>query len=78
MCVVTRESLPKDSLFRIVNKNGELIYDKNQNIQGRGVYLKKDINIILKAQKNHILEKKFSTNNNDYLYQMLISELERK
>ena len=39
MDIVSRESLPKDSLLRFVLKEGTLIFDKEQKLPGRGVYL---------------------------------------
>lgn len=37
--VVTRVSLPKESLLRFVRRDGVLILDKEQKMLGRGVYV---------------------------------------
>jgi predicted RNA-binding protein YlxR (DUF448 family) len=50
MCVVTREKLEKKDLIRIVkNKDGEIFIDLTGKANGKGVYLKKDLEVILKA-----------------------------
>ena len=49
-CIVTREKLPKKELVRIVrNKDGEVFVDETGKQNGRGVYLKKEINVIIKT-----------------------------
>ncbi len=53
MCVVTREKLEKKDLIRIVkNKDGEIFIDLTGKANGKGVYLKKDLEVILKAPKH--------------------------
>ncbi len=37
--IVTRRSYPKDLLLRFVYSNGILVFDKNQTMSGRGVYI---------------------------------------
>ena len=55
-CVVTGERLEKKSLIRIVRTpEGNVIVDETGRANGRGAYLKKDTNVILKAQKTKIL-----------------------
>jgi predicted RNA-binding protein YlxR (DUF448 family) len=52
MCVVTREKLEKKDLIRMVkNKDGEVSIDLTGKANGKGVYLKKDLEVILKAPK---------------------------
>ena len=52
-CVVTREKLLKTDLFRIVRNKDGLVFvdDEKGKANGRGVYLKKDKDVILKAKK---------------------------
>ena len=51
-CVVSLEKLPKKELIRIVrNKEGEVFVDPTGKLNGRGVYLKLDENIINKARE---------------------------
>ena len=58
-CIVTKEVLPKQELFRIViNKEKEVSIDLTGKQNGRGVYLKKDISVINKAKDLKLLDKK--------------------
>lgn len=57
-CVITKEKLPKNELIRIVkDKENNIIIDETGKANGRGAYLKKDIEVIKKANKNKILDK---------------------
>ena len=51
-CVVTREKLEKKDLLRIVKNNeGEVFVDETGKANGRGAYIKKDIETLEKAIK---------------------------
>ena len=57
-CVVTREKLPKQELLRIVKTtDNTVVADISGKINGRGAYIKKDIDVLTKAMNNKILEK---------------------
>ena len=57
-CVVTREKLEKKDLIRVVRTpDGNVLIDETGKLNGRGAYLKKDIDVINKAEKNKILNK---------------------
>lgn len=59
-CIVCREKNSKDNLLRIVSDyNGNAIYDKNQNINSRGIYICKCKKCIDKAF-NLLDKKKFN------------------
>lgn len=77
-CVVSKEKLPKRDLFRIVRTpSGEVIIDDEKGkSNGRGAYLKKDKDVILKAQKTGILEKHLEVKIPDEIYTELIDKLE--
>ena len=71
-CVVTREKLPKQELVRIVRTpEGSVIIDLKGKTNGRGAYLKKDIEVINKAQKSKILERTLGVSISDELYEEL-------
>ena len=54
-CVVTKESLPKKELIRVVrDKEGNVTIDLTGKQNGRGAYLKKDLDVIKKAKKSKI------------------------
>ncbi len=73
-CVVTGERLEKKSLIRIVRTpEGNVIVDETGRANGRGAYLKKDTNVILKAQKTKILEKHLEVSVEDSVYETLIN-----
>ena len=58
MCVITREKYPKKELIRVVkNKEGEVFIDTTGKANGRGAYLKKDIEVIEKARKTKSLDR---------------------
>ena len=72
ICVVSHEKLPKKELVRIVrNKDGEVFVDETGKLNGKGVYLKKDLDIINKAEKSKILNKYFEIDVNDEIYEEL-------
>ena len=57
-CIVTGEILEKNQLIRVVrNKEGEVFIDPTGKMYGRGAYLKKDIAVFEKAEKNKCLNK---------------------
>ena len=57
-CVVSREKLPKQELIRIVkNKDNEVFVDTTGKQNGRGIYIKKDLDILEKARKSKIMDK---------------------
>ena len=58
-CVITGEKLPKKELIRVVRTpEGSVIVDETGKANGRGAYLKKDIETFEKAEKSKILNKR--------------------
>lgn len=73
-CIVTKEVLPKQELLRVViNKDKEVSIDLTGKQNGRGVYLKKDIEVINKAKNLKILDKKLEVEIDEKLYENLIN-----
>lgn len=73
-CIVTKEVLPKQELFRIViNKEKEVSIDLTGKQNGRGIYLKKDISVINKAKDLKLLDKKLEVKIEEKLYEDLIN-----
>ncbi|HBA37272.1 MAG TPA: DUF448 domain-containing protein [Firmicutes bacterium] len=56
-CVVTRERLPKQELIRIVKFDGTVKVDPTGKLNGKGCYLKKDVEVLEKAKKTRILDR---------------------
>ena len=72
MCVITREKYPKKELIRVVkNKEGEGFVDTTGKANGRGAYLKKDIEVIEKAQKAKTLDRILEIEIPDSIYEEL-------
>lgn len=72
MCVATHEKYPKKELVRIVSFNGEISVDETGKKNGKGCYLKKDINVIEEARKKKILNRVFSCEVDDAIYDEII------
>ncbi|MBR4260995.1 MAG: YlxR family protein [Clostridia bacterium] len=73
-CVVTGERLEKKLLIRVVRTpEGNVIVDETGRANGRGAYLKKDKDVILKAKKTKILEKHLEVSVEDSVYETLIN-----
>lgn len=57
-CVVTKEMFPKKQLLRVVlNKEGDVFFDRSGKANGRGAYVVNKESVILKAKKGKILDK---------------------
>lgn len=68
-CVVTKERLPKRDLIRVVrDKENNVLIDLTGKANGRGAYLKKDIEVIKKAQKSKVLDKHLETKVPDEIF----------
>ena len=77
-CVVTKESLPKQELLRIVRTPyGEVLPDETGKLNGRGAYIKKDIEVLEKARKSKILEKKLECEIEDSVYDEIKEIIEK-
>lgn len=75
-CVVSNEKCEKKDLLRVVRNNEGLVFvDETNKANGRGAYLKKDREIILKAQKTKILERHLNTKIEDEIYEILLSKI---
>lgn len=61
-CIVTKEKTNKYNLIRVVkNVNGEVFVDKTSKANGKGAYLKKDLEVINKACQHKILDRVLET-----------------
>lgn len=71
-CVVTKERLEKKELIRIVKNNeGKVFVDLTGKSNGRGAYIKKNIEVLEKAIKTKILERHLETTISDEIYDEL-------
>lgn len=77
-CVVTRKKLEKKDLLRIVKNNeGEVFVDETGKANGRGAYIKKDIETLEKAIKTKALDRHLETTISDEVYEEIRKIIER-
>ena len=77
-CVVTKEQLPKKDLLRIVRtKEGEVLVDETGKVNGRGAYIKKDLEVLERAIKGKVLEKKLEIKIDDSVYDEIRRAIEK-
>lgn len=75
-CVVTREKCEKKDLLRVVrDNNGNVFVDDTNKANGRGAYLKKDKDVILKAKDSKVLERYLEVKIPESIYDELISKI---
>lgn len=68
-CVVTNERLPKNDLLRIVKNNeGKVFVDLTGKANGRGAYIKKDIEVFNTLRNKKILERVLEVKIDDGVY----------
>ena len=72
-CIVTGEKLDKKSLIRVVRDNtGRVFIDESGKANGRGAYLKRDLEVINKAMKNKILDRRLEVEVSADIYEELL------
>ena len=77
-CVVTKETLPKQELLRIVRtKEMQVMPDETGKLNGRGAYIKKDLAVLEKAIKTKVLEKKLECEINKEAYDEIRKIIEK-
>ena len=75
-CVVTREKCEKKDLLRVVrDNNGNVFVDDTNKANGRGAYLKKDKDVILRAKDSKVLERHLEVKIPETIYDELISKI---
>lgn len=68
MCIVTKERVEKKNLIRIVKTDEGIKVDPTGKVNGHGVYIKKDIDVINKAKNNKILNGIFNEELDESVY----------
>jgi predicted RNA-binding protein YlxR (DUF448 family) len=77
-CVVTKEQFPKQELLRIVrDKEGNVTVDETGRANGRGAYIKKDIEVLEKAKKTKVLDKKLECTIDENIYEEIKNIIEK-
>lgn len=75
MCVVTRLKLPKNELIRVVKTENGVIVDETGKVNGHGVYVKKDEQVINDAKKKKILDRMLETEISDNIYEEILEKI---
>ena len=69
-CVVNKEQFEKKDLLRVVkNKEGLIFVDETGKANGRGAYIKKDLETVELAKKNKALDRALETTISDEVYE---------
>ncbi len=77
-CVVTKESLPKQELLRIVRTpEGNVCVDETGKLNGRGAYIKKDVSVLEQAEVSKILEKRLECKIEESVYEEIKNCIEK-
>lgn len=73
-CVVTLEKLEKKDLIRVVRDNTNHVFvDLSGKANGRGAYLKKDKDVIMRAKMNKILDRRLEVEVPDSVYEEILN-----
>lgn len=76
-CIVTGKIVPTNNLIRFVLlKNGDILFEKDKKILGRGAYCINDNETIEVLFKRKILNKSFKKNISHEKYEILKKEVE--
>ena len=71
-CVITKERLPKQELIRVVRTpEKDIVIDLVGKTNGRGAYIKKDVEVLQKAKKSGILARHLECDIPDNIYEEL-------
>ena len=77
-CVITKEQLPKKDLLRVVRTpEGEVKVDETGKLNGRGAYIKKDIEVLEKAKKTELLAKRLECTIDENVYEEIRKIIEK-
>ena len=78
-CVVTREKFEKKDLIRVVKNNeNEVFIDLTGKANGRGAYIKKDLEVLEKAKKSKVLDRHLETEVPSEIYEELSNIINSK
>lgn len=78
-CVVSKEQFEKKDLIRIVrNKEGEIFVDETGKQNGRGAYIKKDLEVLELAKKNKALDRALDIEVPEEVYERIEKVIKKK
>lgn len=71
-CVVTKEQALKKDLIRVVRTPGkEVIIDQTGKANGKGAYLKRELDVVEKAKKSKVLDRALEVEVPESIYEEL-------
>ena len=77
-CVITKEKLTKQELIRVVKDNENNVFiDLTGKSNGRGAYIKRDINVLDTAIKTKALSRQLEVEIPDEVYEELRKIIEK-
>ncbi len=77
-CVITKEKLPKQELIRVVKDNENNVFiDLIGKSNGRGAYIKRNINVLDTAIKTKALSRQLEVEIPDEVYEELRKIIEK-
>ena len=74
-CIACKKNAPKKELYRIVKNGEEIFLDKTGKANGRGAYVCGDAECFKKLKKGKLLNKAFSMEVTEDVYDRLLEEL---
>ena len=78
-CVVTKEQFEKKDLLRVVkSKDGQVFVDETGKLNGRGAYIKKDLEVLELAKKNKALDRALDTTISEEVYNKIEKIIKKK
>lgn len=78
-CVATGEMKPKKELIRIVrSKEGVVSIDLTGKMNGRGAYLSKEKDAVLKAKQSNILKRHLEVDIDEQIYEEILQLIEKE
>lgn len=77
-CSVTKEKLPKSELLRVVRTpEGNVVVDITGKVNGRGAYIKKDLEVLEKAKKSRVLSRQLEVEISEEVYESIKEEINK-
>lgn len=71
-CIITKEKVPKQDLIRVVRTpEGKIVIDQTGKVNGRGAYLKKDLEVFVSAEKSKVLNHHLEVEISNEIYENL-------
>lgn len=78
-CIVTKEKLEKKDLIRVVKNNENKVFvDLTGKANGRGAYIKRDLDVLDKAKKSKLLDRHLETDVPSEIYEELSNIINSK